>query len=308
MLWQILFYDIMAKDMTLYILANPYSGQGQSSTVISQLENIYEKEQLAIFTIHRDHRDVDLFEHLLENFEKSHDQLLIVGGDGTLSRALAQLPAEIPFAYYPVGTGNDFANALQLPDLMGTIALLKNGSPREINILSYGEGVVVNSMNLGLGKWAVEKAEQSRLKRWLNHLKIGQLTYPLFAIEALFKQPKFSVTLEKSDGSQEEVSDLFLLSLANNRYFGGGVIIWPSATVFSPHIDLIWTTADNWFMRLWVVLHLLFKKHEQSPLLHHEKVTKISLKLPQTSTVEVDGELIRRDQVTLVSQKRYLYL
>ena len=42
------------------------------------------------------------------------DQLIILGGDGTISLALNALPDDLCFGYIPSGSGNDFARSLGL--------------------------------------------------------------------------------------------------------------------------------------------------------------------------------------------------
>ncbi|MFX3849736.1 diacylglycerol kinase family protein, partial [Streptococcus suis] len=48
-------------------------------------------------------------EAILKEFVRSEDQLMILGGDGTLSKAMRFWPARLPFDYYPTGYGNHFA-------------------------------------------------------------------------------------------------------------------------------------------------------------------------------------------------------
>ena len=98
--------------MTLYIIANSHSGNRSAKDIIATLKTHSEQNVITFL------RDIEMMKKIklskFKIFQCSQDKLLILGGDGTLSKVLYYWPAEIPFAYYPIGSGNDFARALGL--------------------------------------------------------------------------------------------------------------------------------------------------------------------------------------------------
>lgn len=146
--------------MTLYIIANPHAGNHGAKQVISDIEKHHTSDICTLLTRYKND-ELHQVERLLKTFDPEKDKLLIVGGDGTLSKVLYHLPANLPFAYYPVGSGNDFARALGIvPNLEALLASLTN-LPKEITVYSYQEGLVLNSLDLGFAAWVVNQAAKN---------------------------------------------------------------------------------------------------------------------------------------------------
>lgn len=89
---------------------------------------------------------------------------MIIGGDGTLSKVMTYLPQHIPCAYYPVGSGNDFARALKIPNLKETLTAIQTERLKEINCFIYDKGLILNSLDLGFAAYVVWKASNSKIK------------------------------------------------------------------------------------------------------------------------------------------------
>lgn len=294
--------------MTLYIIANPHAGNHGAKQVINAIQKQCPSAICSFFTRYQNDESHQV-EKLLKTFDSEEDKLLIVGGDGTLSKVLYHLPANLPFAYYPVGSGNDFAHALGIvPDIDVLLASLTT-QPKAITVYSYQEGLVLNSLDLGFAAWVVNQATHSRLKRVLNKCHLGKLTYVATAIQCLLKNPlQASVSLESSEGTSIVLKEYFFFSLANNTYFGGGIMIWPSATVHSQYLECVYAKGESFFQRLTVLLSLVLKRHEQSSYLNHCSLKQVSLTFPKESLIEIDGEMVSLKAISLVPQKRYIYL
>lgn len=198
--------------MTLYIIANPHAGNQGAKQVISDIEKHHTLDICTLLTCYKND-ELHQVERLLKTFDPEKDKLLIVGGDGTLSKVLYHLPANLPFAYYPVGSGNDFARALGIvPNLEALLASLTH-QPKEITVYSYQEGLVLNSLDLGLAAWVVNQAANSTLKTVLNKCHLGKLTYVATAIQFLLKNPlQTSVSLESSEGNNLILNDHFFFT------------------------------------------------------------------------------------------------
>ncbi|WP_274642118.1 diacylglycerol/lipid kinase family protein [Streptococcus equinus] len=294
--------------MTLYIIANPHSGNRSAKDIIATLKTHSEQNVITFFTRYRNDEENQV-KQVLKSFQCSQDKLLILGGDGTLSKVLYYWPAEIPFAYYPIGSGNDFARALGLRK--NPIQLMKSleKSPKEITVFNYQKGLVLNSLDLGFASWVINHVEHSKLKAKLNKYHLGNLIYVLTAIQCLIKKPAFaSLVLENEVGESIELKDLFFFSLANNTYFGGGVMIWPDATAYSGNLDCVYAKGETLWKRALVLLTLVLKQHKRLNYFQHQTYRKITLKPAESSLIEIDGEIVSLDEVTLSPQKRYIYL
>ena len=297
----------MNEEMKLYILANPKAGSHTADDVIAFITATYPQIQLQVhYTVGIDD-EYRQIEEIVENFVIEQDKLLILGGDGTLSKSLKYLPVTIPFAYYPTGSGNDFARSMGIDRIEQIIEALLSDRIQSITVLASNLGVVVNSLDMGYSAQVVAYSANSTVKKWLNRIKLGKLTYLFFGIRSLLSRAKLTVRLT-INGQEQILKDLFFLSVANNTYFGGGIMIWPEASAYKEQIDIVWFQRGNLFQRIQALLALLLKKHQQSPLLHHTCAQAVTIEAEQELTVQMDGELCQAKEITLSCQERQIYL
>ncbi len=297
----------MNEEMKLYILANPKAGSQKAEDIIAFITTTYPQIQLHIHYTGGIDDEYRQIEEIVENLVIGKDKLLILGGDGTLSKSLKYLPVTIPFAYYPTGSGNDFARSMAIDRLEQVIEALLLDRIQPITVLSSNLGVVVNSLDMGYSTQVVAYSVNSTLKKWLNRIKLGKLTYLFFGIRSLLSRAKLTVRLSL-DGQKQVLKDLFFLSVANNTYFGGGIMIWPEASAYKEQIDIVWFQRGNLFQRIQALLALLLKKHQQSPVLHHSCAQVVTIEVEQELTLQVDGELCQAREITLSCQERQIYL
>lgn len=297
----------MNDKMKLYILANPKAGSQTADNIIVKIRRQYPQFTLHIYNTRGVDDEYQQIQSIMEQFDPYQDKLLILGGDGTLSKALKYLPETVPFAYYPTGSGNDFARSMGIERLEQVIEALLTDRIHPITVLKSNLGIVVNSLDMGYSAQVIAYSVNSKLKKWLNSIKLGKLTYLFFGIRSLLSRAKLTVTVSM-DGQKQILEDVFFLSFANNTYFGGGIMIWPDASAHQKQIDLVWFKRGNLIQRIQALLDLLFKRHYQSSVLHHSHAQVVTVAANQELTLQVDGELCQSKEVTLSCQQRQIYL
>ena len=125
--------------MTYFFLANPNSGVGRGQKALNQLIPYMDDHQISykIFKTTTEIRETQLLSELLEEMTND-DKLVVVGGDGTMSLVLNQLPADLPFSYIPAGSGNDFARSLNISrEPIEAFQAILNAEKREFYVLRY---------------------------------------------------------------------------------------------------------------------------------------------------------------------------
>lgn len=303
--------------MTYFVLANPNSGAKKGAHTLDVLLPYFNENQIKyqLFATSEIGLEAQLINTILE-LKTSTDQLLIIGGDGTISLAIDALPDHIPFAYIPAGSGNDFARSLHIS--LDPIEAFKNIELQEkhdIYIIKYSShqlsGYALNNIGIGLDAQIVKSANEGKLKTWLNKIKLGQLAYLMTALHVLFTKKPFAVhfsALTNDNKVQEKAyARAFLMTFTKHPYFGGGVKISPEASNSNADIHLV--EFDRHPMRkiFQVVPKVLKGTHLTNPLFDHRNSKTFTVTTDVNQPVQIDGEtheILKNDPLTLSTEKR----
>jgi diacylglycerol kinase (ATP) len=176
-----------------------------------------------------------------ELVEKGYDEILILGGDGTLSEVIngimrAQITEEqrsrVAFGLMPRGTGNDWGRYWGLdrrfkksldrffsgtcrPVDVGCITFLRNGEEHR--------HYFINSVGFGVDSLCCEKAAD--LKYYVGS---HSLNYFFALLVALNKQQPLPVTIT-ADGCEVFSGRLYTMNIGNGPFSGGGIRQNPQA-------------------------------------------------------------------------------
>ncbi|HEL2058556.1 TPA: hypothetical protein TY768_001753 [Streptococcus suis] len=292
--------------MKLFILANPQAGSQGAQSLIQEISDTYPQLAPTIFLTRGVDDEYRQIQAILAEFEPVQDALLILGGDGTLSKTLTALPENIPFAYFPTGSGNDFARTLAIKDIRQVMEALIEKRTTPITVLQSNFGVVVNSLDLGFAAQVIAYSEGSRTKRWLKTVGLGKIAYLLFGLKSLFGQSPLSVQVEL-DGEHMRLDRLFFLSLANNPYFGGGIMIWPDASPFQAQLHLVWFATGSLFYRITALLEMIFHRHKSSKIIQHCIAKEVTVIADEVIAIQIDGEVVEAREIVLNCQERRIY-
>jgi len=155
-----------------------------------------------------------------------------VGGDGQVARVAAPLVgADRPMGILPCGRGNDLARGLGIPDgPEDAVKVLLGGVNRSIDVGEANGSLFLGIASVGFDSRANEIANRTRSLP-------GRTVYAWAAIRALFGWKAARFTL-KYGGSVERV-EAHTIAVANNRFYGGGMKMAPTASLSDGLLDLI---------------------------------------------------------------------
>ncbi|WP_144370213.1 lipid kinase [Myxococcus stipitatus] len=162
--------------------------------------------------------------HVLEQLlERGTRRILIGGGDGTLSGAVAHLLGrDVTLGVLPLGTGNDFARTLGIPpDLEAACDVIARGHTARVDVGLANGRPFLNAASLGLTAGIAR-----RLTKGLKQ-RLGKLAYPMAAAAEARELRPFRVRV-KAD-SQELELDVLQLVVGNGLYHGAGNMVDPDA-------------------------------------------------------------------------------
>jgi len=170
-----------------------------------------------------------------ELVEKGYDEILVLGGDGTLSEAIngimradisPQQRKKITFGLMPRGTGNDFARYFGLnKNFKRSLQLFFDGKkePIDVGCLTYWRNGVehhryfINSVGFGID--SLTNVYGQHLKYYLGSHHVNYLI-GFFGALIKLKLQKMHLFV---DGKSVVNSKMFHMNIANGPYNGGGM-------------------------------------------------------------------------------------
>lgn len=189
----------------------------------------------------------ELISEALERACEASERIVLGGGDGTLSRSLpALLKSGLPVGILPLGTANDLARGLGLPDDAEAAArVIAAGHTRAID-LGVANGVpFFNAAGIGLGPALTHEMSAQEKRRW------GVIAYFRAGWRALRRQGRFNVRVVCDDAEQQ--LRVVQVTVANGPYYGGGMKSDADATLYDGTLHVLCIRPD----RLWDLLLLL---------------------------------------------------
>ncbi|MBR5677703.1 MAG: hypothetical protein IKX20_06165 [Paludibacteraceae bacterium] len=216
-----------------------------------------------------------------ELVEKGYDEILILGGDGTLSEAIngimrADLKpdqrAKIQVGLMPRGTGNDWGRFWNLTKNHKE-SLRRffegEGHPIDIGCVTYWRNNIehhryfINSVGFGVDPLCCQKAE--RLKYYIGSHHVNYL----FGLIGAIAQHKAQHMVLTVDGKQAVDDRLFTMNVGNGPFSGGGIRQNPTAD-----------PSDGVFHTMFIKKPTLKQVFEALPKLYNGKLTELPFVYP----------------------------
>lgn len=265
------------------LLANPDSGSGEAGGV----ERMLRERGLEVTRFDLDRADDVAAARPL--------RIVVAGGDGSVGPAAAAAArAEVPLGVVPVGTANDFARALGLPeDTAAAVEVAAAGRHTErLDLGRVGETPFVNAASAGLSPIAARKAHGLKAA-------LGPLAYTVGALRAgLFAHPvPATVTV---DGERVFDGRAWQVIVALTGAFGGGAEV--DADPADGELDLVVIEAES---RVRLVRHgygLRAGEVEGQPGVITAAGKRIEVETDPESGFNVDGELLHEAQLSFVAE------
>lgn len=274
--------------MSTCVILNPQSGSSDRREFISRLDGVCHEMAEAGQGEERTRRAID----------SGATRVIAAGGDGTISevvRGMMAAKGQATLGIFPMGTGNDLARTLAIPDdPEEAIKCLETGSVRSIDVIRVtSAGRVTHAVNACAGGFSgqVDERISSDLKStW------GPLAYLLGAASTLPDLTHFETTLEWDDGSVESIHALNVI-VANGRTVGGGKRVAPLANPEDGLLDVVTVEVASVPRLAEVAARLLAGNYLDSELVHFRRARRLRVSSEPGMSFNVDGDLFTREPV-----------
>lgn len=228
------------------------------------------------------------------------DGILIFGGDGTVHRHLSQLvKLQLPVLVVPCGSGNDFARALGLRKVRGSLSAWQRFSETgessraiDLGVIHVGEAPHYFCCVGGVGLDAAVAARANRLPSWLR----ARGGYVLSLLPALFGfmpfQTRISIPDARGDFSVRSDKPTFLAAFANTQAYGDGMKIAPRARMDDGLLDVCIISEIDKLKLFCLFPTVYFGRHLQMPEVEYFQCGQLRIETEKPMLVYADGEYV----------------
>lgn len=216
------------------------------------------------------------------------DLVVVCGGDGTMNAAArAIIETGLPMGVIPMGTANDLARTLHIPESFIKAAdIIAAGHTRKIDVGLVNKRPFFNVASVGLSAELAHKLDKGVKRRW------GKLGYAMTALKIASTAHPFSAEIISSSGTSKVKT--LQVAVGNGRYYGGGTVVEADAKIDDGTLDLYSLEARD----VWQLVAMLgaFRRgtHGTWREVRTEKCTEFDLRTPEPMDVNVDGDIVTK--------------
>ena len=264
-----------------YYLYNSLSNNGikpEFLEIVERLENTEIKEII----------DLD-YQGFLKNL-KEDDEIVIVGGDGTLNyfvNEIKDLEIHNKIYYRASGTGNDFMHDIEKID----------GEEILINQYVYNlptvyvkdvERKFINGVGYGIDGYCCEVADE--IKKKTPNKKIN---YTGIAIKGLLFHFKSATATITVDGKEYVHENVWIAPTMKGRFYGGGMMVAPNQDRLNGEVSVVVYHAKSRLKALMSFPSIFKGEHiKKEKMVSVYTGKEITVKFDHSCALQIDGETV----------------
>ncbi|WP_371068780.1 diacylglycerol kinase family protein [Sediminibacillus sp. JSM 1682029] len=289
----------------MYIfIVNTVSANGRGLKILKKLETdpLFQSSYCRTFrTEYKGHAE-KLAQQVAEIHKEQIECVVVIGGDGTLHEVVNGLKHFnwIPIGFIPAGSGNDFGRGVGM--VRDPLAIFRSIVSKKRHKL-YWPGVYLtdnrtqkyyrhfmNNIGFGLEAEVSAAAEQIKSKKWFSLLKLSKLSYPLglFAVIKNFKPLQITLNLE---GERKQLDNVWMMTVSNHPYFGGGMKINPTAKIQPDSLSLLTVQNITRWKLLLLSMSVYWGKHIKLKEVSHFQVSSLTIDSEIPIHFQTDGQV-----------------
>jgi diacylglycerol kinase (ATP) len=294
--------------MKAKLIVNPVAGADAAPDYLTTI-NRQLRERIGLLDIVITTAEGDATEAAEQAVRDGYDHLFVGGGDGTLNEVLngvARLDrglSQVTFGVIPMGTGNDFATALGLPeDIPQAVEMLLKGTAAAVDVCRLNEHYFVN---VSAGGFIAEASDavNPQLKTVAGKLAylIGgtQAVFTYEPVRARLVQTEIVATPETAGRASVPLPPAMVLhafAVCNSRLVGGGRLIAPHAKIDDGRVDVCLIESMPTVDFLALLRRVSNGEHVDDERVIYFQTTAFELVFDRVIKVNTDGQVLETDR------------
>ena len=275
----------------VHLFLNPTAGRGKAAARGDRIIQILQESQVTVELIHSEGVR-DLEDKVHEYVSAGTTRVVVAGGDGSIHEATNGIMASgkaCALGVIPIGTGNDFAKACDIPlDWEQATRLLAeriaaDQMPRCVDVGCFNDRFFANSVGIGFDAKVTKIARSIRLP-------IGDLVYLIAAFQAMLDGVTTPHLEIRADGFEWQ-DRMTLVSINNGAWVGGMFPIAPMADNADGRLELVMAKPIGRRNMLKLLPRLISGTHLESNEILHHSITRLSAQSAEPIPSHLDGEV-----------------
>ena len=291
--------------MHLHIILNPIAGRGDSEKIWDDWQQQLSIAHIIYYTKYKGHA----FEIAKEIAEAAHNNkeqtcIISIGGDGTIHEVLNGIIGYdfVILGVIKAGSGNDFSRTYRVfnyPEELKQFLHTPNKELHDCGIVEFQQPrAFVNNCGIGFDAFVADLTNSSKVKKRLNQIGLGKLSYVYYVILGLMIFKPFELVAIQN-GERHIFQNVWFATICNQPYFGGGMKISPNSKTNDGILEL--TVVHNlsrikllfMFGTVFFGKHLRFKEVIQMTAQHFQLLYNTQL------FCHTDGETVKHGAQSL---------
>jgi diacylglycerol kinase (ATP) len=275
------------------IFVNPSAGGGKAIRLLPEIRRVFEQAGIPAEFVETSTAS-EMAARAKFAVAENRKLLVAMGGDGTLHELVNAVPgADVILGVIPVGGGNDFAAALNLPkDPLEAARAMLNGEPRWVDVVKTRTADGSERLYLGGGGAGLD-AEAAQYAGTTFRQARGRRRYAASALAALWRfQPlKATVSFPESELQQVE-SNVLLAAVMNTPTYGAGLRLAPAAAPDDGWLDVVLVEELGWFEIIRVLPILLWRGELRTKRIKRMVAKNVRISTDRSCIFHGDGEVL----------------
>ncbi|ADL08975.1 diacylglycerol/lipid kinase family protein [Thermosediminibacter oceani] len=221
-----------------------------------------------------------------EAVKAGYERIVAVGGDGTVREVARALSGtEALLGVIPAGTGNDFVRSAGISqNPQKALETVKNGKVRCIDLIRVDDNCFINVAGAGLDAEVADAINKNmRFLRGAPAYVTG-----LFKVLATFAPRRAVIEIDGRVLHRK----VWLVSVGNARYYGGGMMICPDALLDDGLLDVCIVNSIGRMELLRFLPSVFTGKHKNHPAYEVFRGKKVRVEFERPTKVHADGDVI----------------
>jgi len=230
-------------------------------------------------------------------------RIVVVGGDGTINEVLNGITdfSRVKLGLIPTGSGNDFTRGLKLPrhnPKKAVDILLNSRGDKKIDlgkstVLSTGDSRIFGiSSGFGLDAIVGTGINEAKIKKILNWVHLGKLSYAFLTIQTLFTMKTYEASLSFDGEEAIKFNKLIFLAAMNFKAEGGGVPMCPKARGDDGELSVCVAAGVPKILTFFKFPLLCLGLHSKSKGFYLRNCKTLELSSSENSILHTDGEFV----------------